>query len=68
MRMRRAAQLLAMFGLYALVIGRILSSANGKHTTDYTTGLIELAVATVVFGLAVVYVMTRRPRARPPIE
>lgn len=68
MRMRRVAQLLALFGLYALVIGRIFSSANGKHTADYTTGLIELGAATLVFGLAVVFVMTRRPRARPPIE
>jgi len=68
MWVRRAGRLLALFGLYALVLAGIGARYNGHGTSGYTTGLIELAVVTVAFVLAAIYVLTRRPRDRPPVE
>lgn len=65
---KRAAQLLGLFGLYALVLARIGSGLTGNGKADYSTGLVELAAATIAFAVAAVFVVTRRPRARPPIE
>ena len=66
--MRRAAQLLALFGLYSLGLAAIGARYNGRGTSGYNTGLVELTVVTVAFVLAAVFVLTRRPRTRPPIE
>jgi len=68
MWMRRAAQMLALFGLYSLGLAAIGARYNGHGTSGYTTGLIELAVVTVVFLAATAFVLTRKPRPRPPVE
>ena len=68
MWVRKASQLIGLFGLYALVLAGIGARYNGHGTSGYTTGLIELAVVTIAFVLAAVFLLTRRARARPPIE
>jgi len=68
MWMRRVSRLIGLFGLYALVLAGIGARYNGHGTSGYTTGLVELTVVTVAFVLAAIFLLTRRPRARPPIE
>ncbi|TMF03131.1 MAG: hypothetical protein E6I42_08425 [Chloroflexi bacterium] len=67
MWMRVVAKLLAIFGFYAIVIGRIGANMS-KGGGDYTPSVIALAAVTVLFVIAAVFILTRRPRARPPVE
>lgn len=68
MWVRRAAQLMALLGLYSLGLAAIGARYNGHGTSGYTTGLIELAVLTVVLVLLAALVLTRKPRAKRPID
>lgn len=58
---RRVAQLLALFGLYAILGTRIVGL--GTSTTPSGTMLAELAVLTVVLLIVAVYIFTRPVRA-----
>ena len=67
MWVRVVAKLLAVFGFYAIVVGRI--GANiGKGGGSDTPGVIALGAVTVLFVIAAVFILTRRPRAQPPVE
>lgn len=68
MWLRRIGQLLAVFGAYSLGLAAIGARYNGQGTSGYTTGLIELAVVTVAFVIAIVWVLTRKPRAKPQLD
>jgi Mn2+/Fe2+ NRAMP family transporter len=68
MWVRVMAKLLAVFGFYAIVIARIGANMPGKGGGSYTLGVIELATVTILFVIAAVFILTRRPRARPPVE
>jgi len=68
MWVRRAAQVMALFGLYSLSLAAIGARYNGHGTSGYTTGLIELAVVTVALVLAATFVFTRKPRPKPPVD
>ena len=59
---KRIGRVLALFGLYALVLARIASQASSQ----FQVGLVEFAVVTLLFGVAAVYVVTRPVRA--PLE
>jgi len=64
MWVRTFAKAFAMFGLYAVVLSRI---AN-QGTKSYSSGMIEIAAVTVLFIVAAAYLLTRRPRVKPPVE
>ena len=68
MWVRRAAQLMAPFGLYSLSLAAIGARYNSHGTSGFTTGLIELAVVTVALVVLAAFVLTRKPRSRPPID
>ncbi|HET7467902.1 MAG TPA: hypothetical protein VFL29_14685 [Candidatus Dormibacteraeota bacterium] len=68
MWVRRAAQLMALFGLYSLGLAAIGARYNGHGTSGYTTGLIELAVVTVLLVVLSAFVLTRKPRPKPPLD
>jgi hypothetical protein len=54
---RRVAQLLALFGLYAILGTRIVGFS--QTTAPSPTMLAELAGLTVVFLIAAVFILTR---------
>jgi predicted MFS family arabinose efflux permease len=58
---RRVAQLLALFGLYAILGTRIVGFS--QTTAPSTTMLAELAGLTVVFLIAAIFIATRPVRA-----
>ena len=58
---RRVAQLLALFGLYAILGTRIVGFS--QTTAPSTTMLAELAGLTVVFLIAAIFIVTRPVRA-----
>ena len=64
MGVRVVAKLFAIIGFYAIVLSRI-ANQGGK---SYSPGMLEIAAVTVVFIVATVFLLTRRPRAKPPIE
>jgi hypothetical protein len=66
MRMRLVGRLLALVGLYALVLAAIGTRQTGQGQGGYQLGLIELVIATVLLVIAAVVVVTRRPRE--PLE
>jgi len=68
MWVRRAAQVMALFGLYSLSLAAIGARYNGHGTSGYTTGLIELAVVTVALVVAATFVFRRKPRSKPPVD
>lgn len=68
MWMRRVGQMFALFGLYSLCLAAIGARYNGHGTSGYTTGLIELAIVTALLIVAAAFVLTRKPRPRPPVE
>jgi hypothetical protein len=70
MRMRLIGRLLALVGLYALVLAAIgTRHASQAQGGSYQTGLIELVVATALLLVVAVVVVTRRPREpREPFE
>lgn len=59
-----AAKLLALVGLYSIVVTRM---SNQSGFTE-TSGMVEVAAVTVAFVLLAVLVLAWRPRARPPVE
>ena len=61
---RRLAQLLALFGLYAILGVRIIGLS--QSSTPSTTMLAELAGLSVLFLIAAIYILTRP--ARRPVE
>jgi hypothetical protein len=65
MWVRVVAKLLAIFGLYAVVLARI---ANQGGKSSYAPGMLEIAAVTVLFAVAAVFLLTRRSRPRPPVE
>ena len=67
---RVVGKLLALVGLYALVLAGIGMKLSGqKNSASYNPNLVELAAVTVVFLLIAVFVATRRPRhPKPPLE
>ena len=68
MWMRVVGKLLAVFGLYSIVLAGIGARMAGTGGGSYTPGVIELATVTVLFVVAAVFILTRRPRERPPVE
>lgn len=68
MWVRVVGKLLAVFGLYSIVLLGIGARMSGKSGGSYTPGLLELGAVTAVFLIAVAYVLTRRPRPRPPLD
>ena len=68
MWLRRIGRLMAVFGAYSLGLAAIGARYNGHGTDAYRTGLIELAVVTMLFVVAVGWVLTRKPRIRPTLE
>jgi hypothetical protein len=62
---RVVAKLFALFGFYVIVLAR-MAGQNGRGS--YAPGMLELAAVTVLFIIAAVFILTRRPRARPPVE
>ena len=68
MWMHVVAKLLAVFGFYAIVVGRIGANMSEKGAGSSTPSVIALATVTVLFVVAAVFILTRRPRARPPVE
>ena len=64
MSARRLAQLLALFGLYAILGVRIIGLS--QSSTPSTTMLAELAGLSVLFLIAAIYILTRP--ARRPVE
>jgi hypothetical protein len=66
MRMRLVGRLLALVGLYALVLAAIGTRQTGQGQGGYQLGLIELVIATILLVIAAVVVVTRRPRE--PLE
>ena len=61
MSTRRVAQLLALFGLYAIAGVRIVGFS--QTTAPSTTMLLELAALTAVFVIAAIFILTRPVRA-----
>jgi len=57
MSTRRVAQLLALFGLYAIAGVRIVGFS--QTTAPSTTMLLELAALTAVFVIAAIFILTR---------
>ncbi len=58
--MRLMTKLLAIFGLYMIVLVRV---AGGRsNSNSFTPFLLELAAVTVLFAIATVFLLTRRPR------
>jgi len=68
MWVRVVGKLLAVFGLYSIVLAGIGARMAGTRGGEYTPGVIELATVTVLFVVAAVFILTRRPRPRPPVE
>jgi hypothetical protein len=62
MRFRLIGRLLALLGLYALVLAAIGTRQAGQAHIGYQTGLVELVIATVLLVVAAVVVIARRPR------
>jgi len=67
MWVRVVAKLLAVFGFYAIVVGRIGANMS-KGGGNYTPSVIALATVTLLFVVAAVFIITRRPQTRPPVE
>lgn len=65
---RRVAQLLALFGLYALVLAAIGTRYNGSGTSGYQTGMIELVAVTIAFTAAAVFIVTRGSSRTRPLD
>ena len=65
MSKRLIGRLLALFGLYALVLAAIGTKFSGKDASG-TTGVVELVAVTLAFVAASVLILVRRPRE--PIE
>ena len=68
MWMRVVGKLLAVFGLYSIVIAGIGARMAGTGGGSYTPSVIELATVTVLFVVAAVFILTRRSQAKPPVE
>ncbi len=67
---RLIAKLMALVGLYALVLA-VLSMRFSAQTNSgkYSLSLIELGVVTVIFVVIAAFMITRRPkRPREPLE
>ena len=65
--MRLIGRLLALVGLYALVLAAIGTRQAGQGPGGYQTGLVELVIATLLLVIAAVFVVMRR-RPREPLE
>jgi len=61
MRTHRVAQLLALFGLYAIAGVRIVGFS--QTTAPSSTMLAELGALTAVFLIAAIFILTRPVRA-----
>jgi hypothetical protein len=68
MWMRVVAKLLALFGLYSIVLMGIGARMSGTGGGSYTPSVVEIAAVTVLFVAAAVFILTRRPRARPTLD
>jgi hypothetical protein len=67
MRTRLIAKLLALVGLYSLILAGIGMRFSGQtNSSTYRPGMLELAIVTVVFILIAAFMVTRRPRE--PLE
>jgi hypothetical protein len=64
MWVRAVAKLIAIFGFYAIVLSRI-ANQGGK---SYSYCMLEIAAVTALFIVAAVFLLTRRPRARPSLD
>jgi hypothetical protein len=64
MWVRVFAKLLALVGLYSIVVTRM---SNQSGFTE-TAGMVEVAAVTVGFVIIAVLVLAWRPRAKPPVE
>jgi len=61
---RVIAKLIAVFGLYIIVLARMANQGG----TGYTPGMLELAAVTVLFVIVAVFVLAWRPRAKPTLD
>lgn len=59
--MRLMTKLLAILGLYMIVLVRMAGGRSGSNS--FTPFLLELAAVTVLFAIATVFLLTRRPRS-----
>lgn len=67
---RLIAKLMALVGLYALVLaGLSMRFSAQTNSGKYSLSLIELGVVTVIFVVIAAFMITRRPkRPREPLE
>ncbi len=56
---RRIGRILALVGLYALVLADIGTRIAGQGSSQYQVGLVEFAAVTVLFLAAAVFIVTR---------
>jgi hypothetical protein len=64
---RLIAKLLALIGLYALILAGVGMRFSGQtNSSSFNLSVVELAVVTVVFILIAAFMVTRRPRQ--PLE
>lgn len=64
--MRVMTRLLAIFGLYVIVLFRMAGGQGSSNS--YTSFILELAGVTVLFVIAIAWVLTRKPRAKPSLD
>jgi drug/metabolite transporter (DMT)-like permease len=62
MWLRVIAKLIAVFGLYIIVLARMAN--QGQGAAGYSPGMLELAAVTVLFVIVAVFVLAWRPRRR----
>jgi hypothetical protein len=60
---RLIGRLLALFGLYALVLAAIGRGFDSKKTAGFTNGMMELVGVTLIFIAACAFVFIHRPKA-----
>jgi hypothetical protein len=63
---KRLGRVVALFGLYVIVLWGIGTRVAGKDSSQHQVDLIAFAVATVIFVLAAIFIFSRPVRA--PLE
>ena len=64
---RVVGKLLALFGLYAIILaGMAMRFSGQKNSSSFNLSLVELGVVTMAFIAMAVWLVTRRPT--PPLE
>jgi hypothetical protein len=63
---KRAAQILALFGLYSLVLAAIGGRLATQGKADFAGSMVEFLIVTVVFAAGALFIFTRP--TREPLE